>query len=223
MRKLFIFLVTAMMIFASFGTASALLTTYLDRTAWETDLGVSPDFLVDLNGFTEDTSFQSAALDLGPFSIEQEGELSSFRNIVDVPPYVEGHGVDGTPSLNLFVENDLVSVRMTFDDPVYGFFGDFMGAGNVDLLEMVLISDSGSTSIFVPGLGHEGGGFGFMDTDFAFNEILFLNNRNDRFDLDNIAGATIDREFESIPEPATIFLLGSSLIGLAGFSRRFKK
>ena len=72
--------------------------------------------------------------------------------------------------------------------------------------------------------------------DFSNDELVALNNylsgSDDRiglgFDPDchfynNGITLTIQTSTSVIPEPGTMFLLGSGLIGLAGFRRRFKK
>ena len=221
MKNSIIILCSVILFILLIGNVGAAPITYTDRTSWEGDLATSPDFFINFNSYTLDASFASTPLDVGPFTMGQVGPGSGL-NLVDTTPFAvipPNNSVDGTPHLAIFVQ-DPTTVTMTFDVPIYGWFGDFYAAGNTSLLKMTLIGDSVSNTLSVPGIGNGFQSFGFIDSAVAYNQIVFNNSVNDGFHLDNIAGFNGSA---SVPEPTTMLLLGSCLIGLAGFRKKFKK
>jgi hypothetical protein len=213
-RLFFVCLNLALLLFIGYVRAAP--TTYTNRTSWEGDLAISPDFFVDFNGFTSDVSFKTTPLDIGPFTMQQVGSQPGYINIVDAPPFTyPSNTVDGTPHLSIFV-GDPLTVTMTFDVPIFSWFGDFYAAGNTSELKMTLVSNSGNNTVSVPGPGTSFQSFGFIDSSIAYNQIIFNNSVNDGFALDNVAGT-------NVPVPPSLLLLLSGLIGLLGFRKKYKK
>src|SRR5687767_13431067 len=93
-------------------TAQAVVTTYSDRTAWNTAVGGSPDFLVDFSGFGSDTSFHTVPVDTGPFLLVQVGS-GTVRNFIDAPPVALPDN-NGTAHASMFTDFGNVAVDVVF-------------------------------------------------------------------------------------------------------------
>jgi len=200
-------------------TSFAVVTTYNSRAAWNAAIGGSPSFLVDLNDFTQATSFESAPLDLGPFSIFKKGTVyGTNANRVNVPP--EG-GVDSSPHIRIFVDSDAVDsfgvkdeVELTFDNPIWGWASDFRSFSGGELL---VIETPGGLSIPVPDTPPDPRQsttifFGFTTSEpissFSFKPMFQINGQGENDVLDNVAGATV-------PEPAALAIISAGLSILA--------
>ncbi len=64
----------------------------------------------------------------------------------------------------------------------------------------------------------------FMGLDYGTNDIMRVSifNNSDDLDIDNLIYQR-QTQADPVPEPATMLLLGSGLISIVGFKRKFKK
>lgn len=211
MKKFAIVLAIGLMLCA-FSTANA--------TLLNLQLGL-PDIFSDTTGtysynatsdlFRSDATAQTITFD-GTTSIPITGGSYSVQFHVDSAGNLTG-GVVGDDLLitgsftynSVFYSGTLVAGEVTQ-------FG-WQDMGNYFVFDFIFNFTSGALSQFY-GNGNIPGG------DVAFSELSAFNNDW----TVNHSGTKTKHDTAPVPEPATMLLLGSGLIGLAGFARRrFKK
>jgi hypothetical protein len=203
------------------GMSQAVTTTYTDRSVWT--INGTDVYTEDFEGFSTDTSFATMPLDVGPFSFKTNGTAASWRNIVDVRPFL----FDGTPSsfgnvaVDVFIDRALTA-SIIFDNAISGFFSDFLYAGNTSELTLTLyMLGGGSENYQVPGRGDAFSPFGFWSSNKTITSIEFSNSLNDGFYIDNVS-LSPSSSAPVVPVPAAVWLFATALIGLAGFGKHRK-
>lgn len=115
------------------------------------------------------------------------------------------------PAITLVQFNDFEFTPFTSGATLWSF-----SAGGNDyslIMNSLIIAERDGTHVVLKGTATLLGAPGFEPTPGTF--LFQASNTGDSFSFDSNAGA--------VPEPATMLLLGSGMIGLAGFRKRFKK
>jgi len=74
------------------------------------------------------------------------------------------------------------------------------------------------------GAASKGGGAGYWDMDWSWgSEAVPLQWADFKVDIEDLGGGDYRVSLTPVPEPGTMLLLGSGLLGLAGARRKFKK
>jgi hypothetical protein len=243
MKKFFVIICSAMLVFSLVGTASALMT-YTDSTLWEAAAGAFIE--EDFESYKADEHILNRGPvgpgDPGPFTTTPSGFMfqelgtDTSANVINVrtDPTVSysdtaRRAPNDTNYLRALARDDNDSnpgstrLRIFFDSPTYAFAADF---GDISVGGIELRADNFDPNgtccgnLFDVPVEVSSGFFGFV-SDVAFTSILFQTTNYDPRDNDTAgAGFGLDNVRASVPEPTTLLLLGTGLIGFAVASRR---
>jgi hypothetical protein len=145
---------------------------------------------------------------------------------------ISGTGTNGFGrypiSGNKYWEADTNAFSIDFSTPIsaFGFYGVDIG----DFGGTVILTMSGGMNkiLNVPNTMGSNGSidgsvlyFGFYDTSNSFTKITFGNtNTDDVFAFDDMTIGTLEQIHPQIPEPASLFLMGTGLLVIASRCRK---
>jgi hypothetical protein len=241
MNKFTVFLCTLALIFGVMGVNSAVATTvaYDDQLAWQGAVVGGGD-LEDFNSFVSFTNntpianwSSSGTTAIGTsFEMSEAGtDVGAAGNFIDMPPLE--FDIDGTTNFRGTVQDQggrsaaRTRVVIIFPTEIYAFGADFKAIADAGAgLEFATSAYPVFSAQTVVSHKSETDGFqGFTSTD-PFR-VVYLQVKNydgpgaldlggEGFGMDNVRWSTS----APIPEPATMLLVGSGMVGLAALGRK---
>lgn len=200
--------------------------------------GAQSDFLAGLSGVGTETFTGFAAGATSPLNLAFPGAGTAVLNgsgaVGSVPAGMVNangrYGISGTDPEKFF-DTVAANFSVSFSSPIaaFGFFGIDIGDGGGHL--SLLLTPSGGGPVVALDVGNgttilQNSSvlyFGFIDSTTTYSQVNFLNSdTGDGFAFDNLTVGSLE-QLNPVPEPGTLLLLGSSMVGLAGYSWRRRK
>lgn len=206
--------------------AQAAILTFTDRALWSTAAGGATGG-EDFNGFVTDTSFR-----LSPVALSSGMSIGALTpdgfsnvNLIDVPPLSFGESdVNGTAHALMWggLAGNATTPFIQFSTAIKAAGADFKNINDdIARTELQLFSGAALIATLTPDIADFDAVrfFGFVaDAGETITEIRFTRLADDIYGIDNIEIAAAG--VSDVPAPASLLLLGASLIGLTTLRRQ---
>jgi hypothetical protein len=205
MKRLFMFLCSIILVFGMGGSASAFFIDFED--------GVDGGYINDITGVTFEDAF-------GYASIYGDSTTGNYNTTSDDLGYGSGdYHHNGNLWLWAGPNADARGVTIDFTENDGTWFQTGYSSYNTFYLEAYLTDGS---VVSVQGASNLYGPMDFLRVDATggtFIDYIVLHDSGNYWLVDDMSGDTSGVD-NPVPEPATLFLMGSGLLGLVGYRRR---
>ena len=190
-------------------SAFSLTTTYTDQTSFLGDVD-SELFLIDFNAISNPLVGNGVFVGQVDFG---SPEASNPDNVL-----FNSSAMTDTGSTTATNSVGPIDGAFLTADSVYAFSLDFLSSGNPQTISIFDFGGGLLDSVLTPA-----GGFFGLISDTSIGSFLITNgefspNNRDRFFIDNFGAYSVS----PVPIPAAVWLFGTGILGLIGFSKRRK-